>query len=313
MTAGRSWSLLFLLAGLPGLVVVGYFVPDWLRFLLQVSLANSLTVLGVMVQMRAGLVSFGQGLYYCIGGYAAGMAAHLGGLHDPFVLILLALVTATAISMVLGLMMSRYRDIFFAMLSLALSMILYGVLVKAEALGSTDGFNVLVSSFAGFDLGDQQRYATFALTCVLVGGAVVFLNRYLSSTLGGLGDAIRENELRVEYLGGSVRRAIYVKYVIAAAVSGLSGGLVAVAVGHVDPDLAYWTTSGEFVFVALLSGTGNAIAPVVGSILLESVRSFAFVYSPYAWQIILGGVMLLVILFLPGGLWSLVAARLERR
>jgi branched-chain amino acid transport system permease protein len=303
----------WLLVALPAVLVAGYFVPDWLRFLLQIALANSLAVLGVMLQMRAGLVSFGQGLYYCIGGYAAGMSAYLGGIHEPLLLLVLGLLASVLVSIVLGILMSRYREIFFAMLSLALSMILYGILVKAEFLRSTDGFNVPVRTFAGFAIAEQQRYATFALTCVVVGGAVVFLNRYLRSTLGGLGDAIRDNELRVEYLGGSVRAAIYIKYVIAAGVSGLGGGLVAISVGHVDPQLAYWTTSGEFVFVALLSGTGNAIAPIVGSILLELVRTFAFAYSPYAWQIILGAVMLLVILFLPGGLWSLVGRRVEAR
>jgi branched-chain amino acid transport system permease protein len=199
------------------------------------------------------------------------------------------------------------------MLSLAFSMILYGLLVRAEALGSTDGFNVPPATFLGIAFkGGEHRYATYALTCALAFVVALALNRYLVSTLGYLGDAIRENEIRVEYLGASVRRTLYIKYVIAAGVSGLGGGLVAIAVGHVDPDLAYWTTSGEFVFVALLSGTGNVLAPFVGSLLLEFIRTFAFAYAPYTWQMILGGTMLLLILFLPGGLWSVIGARAER-
>jgi branched-chain amino acid transport system permease protein len=66
------------------------------------------------------------------------------------------------------------------------------------------------------------------------------------------------------------------------------------------------------VFVALLSGTGHVIAPFVGSLLLEFIRTFAFSYSPYTWQMILGGIMLLLILFLPGGLWSVLGARTRR-
>jgi branched-chain amino acid transport system permease protein len=73
----------------------------------------------------------------------------------------------------------------------------------------------------------------------------------------------------------------------------------------VDPDLAYWTTSGEFVFVALLSGTANVMAPLVGAFLLELLRTYAFEYAPYTWQMILGVTMLMVILFLPGGIWSI--------
>ncbi len=295
-----------LLVALPAFLLLGLVLPEWFRFLLQVSLANALAVVGVMVQLRAGLVSFGQGLYYCLGGYAAGMAGHLWGITDVFVLLVLAIAVSVLVACVLGLLMSRYREIFFAMLSLALSMILYGLLVKAEALGSTDGFNVPPSTFAGMTL---EGYAIYTLACVLAFGVALGLNRYLGSTLGRLADAVRENELRVEYLGASARRAVYVKYVLAASVSAVGGVLFAVTNGHVSPDMAYWTTSGEFVFVALLSGTGNVSAPFVGAILLEILRSYAFEYSPYTWQIILGSVMLLVILFLPGGLWSLITAR----
>ena len=87
--------------------------------------------------------------------------------------------------------------------------------------------------------------------------------------------------------------------------------LAGMSIGHVEPDMAYWTTSGQFVFVALLSGTGNVLAPLIGSFFLELVRIYAVEFSPYTWQMILGTVMLLVILFLPGGLWSLT--RLRRR
>jgi len=133
----------------------------------------------------------------------------------------------------------------------------------------------------------------------------VVLHHYLSSTYGYMGDAIRQNEIRVEYLGASVRNLIHKVYVIAAAISGVGGVLTAIAVGHIDPDLAYWTTSGEFVFVALLSGTANVMAPLVGAFLLELLRTYAFEYAPYTWQMILGATMLMVILFLPGGIWSI--------
>lgn len=306
-------TLLVLAVACALFLVLGGVVPEWLRFMVHVSLAKSLVVLGVMLQMRAGLVSFGQGLYFCLGGYTAGMLGHLAGITDLFVLLLLGVVVAAAVAVVLGLLMARYREIFFAMLSLALSMILYGMLVRAEALGSTDGFNVPAVTLLGFAPDTATvRYILFALTCVLTFGCAAALHRYLGTVHGGLGEAIRENELRVEYLGASVRKVVHLLYVIAASISGLGGVLVATAIGHVDPNMAYWTTSGEFVFVALLSGLGNVIAPIVGSLLLEVIRIFAFEYAPYTWQMILGGTMLLVILFLPGGLWSL-AARLRAR
>ena len=286
--------------------LLGVMAPGWLVFLMQISLANGLVVLGVMVQMRAGSVSFGQGLYFCLGGYAAGMAGSFFGITDAFVLLLLGILVSVAVAAVLGLLMARYREIFFAMLSLAFSMVLYGLLVKAEVLGSTDGFNVPNATFLGYaPSGDDLQLASFLLTCVISFALAVAIHAYLHATMGYIGDAIRQNEVRVEFLGVSVERAIHLKYVIAAAISGIGGVLTAIAVGHVDPDLAYWTTSGEFVFVALLGGTGSIAAPFIGAFVLEFVRTYAFEYSPETWQMVLGATMLAVILFLPGGLWSL--------
>ncbi len=313
MSIFRNRTLLGLALAVPILLIAGGLMPDWLRFFLQVSLAAGLAALGVMVQMRAGLVSFGQGLYFCLGGYAAGMTGHFLGVSDAFAFLALGAAVSVGVACVLGLLMSRYREIFFAMLSLAFSMILYGVLVKAEALGSTDGFNLPRTTFFGFAPdGDALRFATYALTCVVTVAVAGILHWYLSSPLGYMAEALRENELRVEYLGASAQRVAFRTYAIAAAVSGVGGALAALSIGHVDPDMAYWTTSGQFVFVALLSGTGNVAAPLIGSFVLELVRIYAVEFSPNTWQMILGGAMLAIILFLPGGLWSLVTIRRRR-
>jgi branched-chain amino acid transport system permease protein len=304
----KDHSLRTLTIGLVFVLVFGFVAADWLRFLVQMSLATFLVVLGVMLQMRAGLVSFGQGLFYCLGAYVAGMAGYFWGVTDAFLLLFLGTAVSILLAYVLGFLMVRYREIFYANFSLALSMILYGLLVKAEILGSTDGFNVPHSTFLGFaPEGETLKITIFVLTCLIVYLVAVVLHRYLSSTYGYMGDAVRQNEIRVEYLGASVRRLIHKIYVVAAAISGIGGVLTAITVGHVDPDLAYWTTSGEFVFVALLSGTANVMAPLVGAFLLELLRTYAFEYAPYSWQMILGVTMLMVILFLPGGIWSIVS------
>ena len=106
---------------------------------------------------------------------------------------------------------------------------------------------------------------------------------------------------------------LHLTYVIGATTAGLGGALIAIAAGHIDPDLAYWTTSGEFVFVAILSGIGHVAAPLLGMVVFEAIRSFAFQYAPYTWQMVVGISMLAVILFLPSGLWSLFAQRRRAR
>ena len=209
--------------------------------------------------------------------------------------------------------MAKYRDIFFAMLSLAFSMILYGLLVRTAALGSTDGFNVAPPTLFRRPIGgEQHQFALFALACVLAFVAALVMHAYFETPLGRLSPAIRDNEIRVEYMGASVRHAIHVKYVIAGALAGLGGALTAMTVGHIDPDLAYWTTSGEFIFVAILSGTGSVIAPFLGAFVFEIIRTYAYQYSPNTWQLVVGSALLIVIVFLPAGLWS-VFGHLRRR
>jgi ABC-type branched-subunit amino acid transport system permease subunit len=291
------------------LLAIGAVAPRWLSFAIMVSIAKALVAVGVIILMRAGLVSFGQGLYFCLGGYAAGMANHFWGVTDAIILLALGVVVSATLAAILGLLLARYREIFFAMFTLAFSMILYGVLAKSPALGSTDGFNVSTPSLLGFQLtSDNLQTWMFTLTVVLACTVGILVHRYLHSGMGYSGEAIRENEIRVEYLGVSAQRIVYIKYILAAVLASLGGGLMALATGHVDPQMAYWTTSGEFVFIALMGGTAHVAAPFFGSLLLELVRTYAFEFSPYTWQLVLGVVLLAIILFLPRGLWSLVPA-----
>jgi branched-chain amino acid transport system permease protein len=284
--------------------------PQWLVFLLALSLAKGLVVLGLVLLMRTGLVSFGQGLYFGLGAYAAALLANRAGLADAALMIAAGTACAAAVAAILGLLLARYREIFFAMLSLAFSMILYGALVKSSALGSTDGFNLHAKNLAGVALAaGTERRLFYAASVVVVFGVAWLLHSYLASHWGRLSAAIRDNELRVEYLGASVYRVVYVNYVAAGALTGTGGAFAALAVGHVDPETAYWTTSGEFVFIAILGGTGNVVAPFVSAAIFEGLRTIANQYAPNVWQMSLGLAMLAIIMFLPGGLWTLFRRR----
>ncbi|MEP2628193.1 MAG: branched-chain amino acid ABC transporter permease [Hyphomicrobiales bacterium] len=305
---------LALLVGVPVLIAFGFILPQWVVNYIQVSLGTGLVALGVMIQMRAGLVSFGQGLYFCIGGYTAGMAGKFLGVSDFIVLILLGLLASLLVSAVLGILIRRYREIFFAMLTLAISMILFGMLSSSEELGSTDGFNLLPPTYLGWaPKSEIAGHVLYIATVLPVTFCAFLLNRFLRSPIGFVNEAIRENELRVEYLGTSAHTAVHITYMIAAAVSSIGGVLWALSLGHVDPEMTNWTTSGQFVFIAILSGTGSIIAPLVGTFLLEILRVYAVDISPNTWQMILGTVMLLIIIFLPKGLWSLVERKRNRK
>lgn len=302
----RSVPLACLLALLL-LVAAGLLLPQWAMFLTTMAFAKGLVALGIVCLMRAGLVSFGQGLYFCIGAYVAGMMANWTGITDIFLLSALGIVAAAVAAAVLGPVLATYRGIFFAMLTLSISMILYGFLSKMTVIGGTDGLNVMAPTFLGYaPEGRALGLSLYIFTCTVVVIAGGLLRVFFDSEHGLIALAIRDNELRVDYLGASVRNEIAISYGIAALLGSLGGVIAGLAIGHVDPEFSYWTTSGEFVFVAILSGYLSIGAVFIGSLLLEVVRSFSNLYFPNTWQLALGVFLLVVILLLPNGLGSLL-------
>lgn len=296
-----------ILIGTALLVASALIVPAWLASLLTTALAKGLVVLGVIVLMRAGLVSFGQGLYYCIGGYTVGLAGLYWGIAESLILLPAAMLTSGVAAAVIGTVLCRYREIFFAMFSLALSMILFGILSKAEALGSTDGFNVLKPSFFGFTPDVTQSSAwLYGAISALTGVVLYVAHRFLQSPMGFAGEAVRENEVRVEYLGVAPHKVLYVKYIVAAMLAGLGGGVTAFLIGHIDPEMSFWAQSGEFIFIALLGGQAHVAAPFIGAGAFQFIQTYALELAPETWQLILGTVLILVIVFMPKGLWSIV-------
>src|SRR5690348_18290486 len=110
------------------LAVAAAFAPAWLVSLATVAFANGLVVLGLVILWRAGLVPFGQALFYAAGAFTVALIGRYTGLHDVFVVVAAGALVAGVLAFLIGLLLARYRDIFFAMLSLATSMFFYGVL-----------------------------------------------------------------------------------------------------------------------------------------------------------------------------------------
>ena len=296
----RALLVLLLLAG------VGYVLPSWMQFMLTMAMANGLVSLGIVLLMRGGVVAFGQGLMSAIGGYAAALLFLHWGVTDAIVLAVLGGLCAMLITAPFAPLLARYRGIFFSMLSLAFSMVGYGLLVKTESLGGSDGFNMGRVTLLGQSLADDQvRFSLYVTTLVLTLVCAVLARIYFLSSRGLVTRALRDNELRVEYLGGSVSQTMSLNFVLAAFTAGMGGALAVMALGHIDPNFSYWTSSGEFVFVAILAGSQSVVAVMLSSLVLEVVRSFSSAYFPNTWQLALGIFLLLVIRFLPLGLGSL--------
>lgn len=305
----RLWMKISVAVGVVvGSAIVGLLSPGWFLGLGTIAIAKGIAVLGMVPLFRASLIPFGNALYYCIAGYVAGLATLKFQIVDAGLLVVLGACLAGMIAAILGFLMRRYREIFFAMLSLAFSMLLYGILVKSAALGSTDGFNVPPPRFFTFKFdGHSTQVALFVYTCLWASIAAILVDGFLGSVWGQTATAIRDNEIRVEYLGSSASKSVHIMYILAGVLGGIGGSLTALAVGHVDPSLGYWTTSGELVFVTILSGTGGVVAPFLGAILFEAIHTLSLDYSPEAWRILLGTSLLGLIIFMPGGLSSVIS------
>jgi ABC-type branched-subunit amino acid transport system permease subunit len=292
------------------LSLVGLVAPKWLLFLTTMAFSHGLAVLGVVLLTRGGGATFGQGMFFAIGAYAAALLPQKLGITDAALRLLVGTLAAGATAAVFAPLLARYRGIFFAMLTLALSMVLFGLLSKSNALGGSDGISVTRATLFGQAVAiERSDYILFVLTVACTALAGWCVSVYWRSAAGLVAQAVRANALRVEYLGASARASLGISFVLSALLGGLGGSLTAMVLGHVEPNMTNWTTSGEFVFVAVLAGYQSVVAVFVASVLLEVVRSFSNLYFPNTWQLALGLFLLLVIVFRPNGLGSLWLAR----
>jgi ABC-type branched-subunit amino acid transport system permease subunit len=284
----------------------------WLKTPMLLALANGLAVTGVIVLLRAGQVSFGHAMFACLAGYIVALSAHAWHL-DALALLALGAGASALVGAVIGFFMVRYRGIFFGMLNLAFSMVLFAVLGKFGGLtGGTDGLRFDRPTFAFATLereGFESAMLCLAIFLAVAAGALV--QRYFASVPGQSLAALKTNETRLEYLGISAKRVFWSGYVFSAALCGLGGGLFALTQGLVTPEMGYWVRSGEIVFIAILGGSGHALGAFLGAFVFEFVKLYAAALLTGAWQMVLGLVLIVMVFLAPKGLFGLVERRLR--
>ena len=301
---------LFVIALLAFAIALPVFFP-WLKTPVLLALANGLSVLGVIVLIRAGQVSFGNAMFACLAGYATTFIARAWHL-DALLLIALGTACAALAGALVGLFMVRYRGIFFGMLNLAFSMVLFSVLGKFGGLtGGTDGLRFDRPTL-GFIHLERDGFETALLGVALVGAVLagLLVQRYFASVSGQALAAIKTNETRLEYLGISAKRVFWGGYVLAAALCGLGGSLFALTQGLVTPEMGYWVRSGEIVFIAILGGSGHAVGAFIGAFVFEFVKLYVAAWLTGSWQLVLGLILLFMVFAAPTGIFGLVERRL---
>lgn len=285
------------------IVALGALLP-WTRVPAITLLSYGIAALGLTVLMRAGQVSFGHAMFAAIGGYAAAFTARRFPAADAAAIVAAGVAASVLAGALAAAFLSRYRGIFFGMLNLGLSMVLYAMVGKLYTVtGGTDGLRFERPRVLGLALdrgGFELALLLAALALALLTGWLA--QRYFDSAAGQVMAAMRTNETRLESIGLSARAALAEGYVLSAALVGLSGALMALVQGLVTPESGYWLRSGEYVFIAILGGSGHAVGAFLGAAVFELIRLGAAAWFTNAWQSLLGATLIAVIFFAPSGL-----------
>jgi branched-chain amino acid transport system permease protein len=272
-----------------------------------------------------GMVSFGHAVYLGIGGYAVGILAFEGA-TSGFVQWPVALVVSALFALVVGALSLRTRGVYFIMITLAFAQLVYYFGVGLDRYGADDGLSIRQrSQFAGLvNLSDRVQ---FYYLCFAILIAAIYLTwRMVNSRFGLVIRGARSNDRRMRAIGFPTFRYRLTGFVIAGAICGLAGALLANHTGFISPATMHWTRSGDLIVMVVLGGMGSSFGPLIGTVLLLTLEEalpvlIRVVASPVFgdaaarmaeyWQIVLGPLFLLVVLFARGGIDGLLAG--ERR
>jgi branched-chain amino acid transport system permease protein len=311
---GPSIPLLLAVA-IPILVVLAAlprFVVPYQTVLITYGLVFAIAALGFNLLLGyTGLLSFGHSAYFGAGAYAVAFLMRDLNFQSMELCILGGVLGTLAVAAVFGFVCVRYTRIFFGILTLALSQVLWSLAFKFFwVTGGTDGLRVdsaklsLAAGLIDFKgPGAYQRfvYSYYYYVLVLFVLATVVLWIIVHSPFGKALQAIRDNETRARFVGVRVRRYRWIAFMISGAFTGLAGILWVPLNGLTTPDILYWPFSGEIVFMTVLGGFRTFTGPIVGAMVFNYLKTYAVASTEY-WQLLLGVVLLFLVVVLPTGI-----------
>jgi branched-chain amino acid transport system permease protein len=252
-----------------------------------------------------GMVSFGHAVYLGIGGYAVGILAK-EGINSGLLQWPLAVVASALFALTVGALSLRTRGVYFIMITLAFAQMIYYVAIGLDRYGGDDGMTIYKRSQFGAVI-DLSNKTTFYYLCLaLLLAAIYLVWRLVHSRFGMVIQGARSNERRMRAIGFPTYHYKLVCFVIAGMLCGLAGVLLANHTDFISPALMHWTRSGDLIVMAVLGGMGTVFGPVIGAVALLVLEETLSGITEY-WQIILGPLFLLVVLFARGGIDGLLA------
>jgi len=257
-----------------------------------------------------GLLSFGHALFVAIGAYAAAVMTSKLGVKSFELILVVAGGVAVIAAIPVALLAVRYVRIFFGILTLAFGMLFHSFLFKFYNLtGGDTGIRVLRPTLLGQDWKELDKTAfligPFYYACLVLAVVLGFaMWRIVHSPFGLHLAAIRENARKAEYLGVRVRLFRLIAFLISAFYGAIGGAILAVNTGQADPELAYWTHSGELVFMTVLGGFASFFGPLVGAFTFIFLKSELMGATQY-WRFFLGATLAVIVIAFPRGLMGL--------
>jgi len=271
-----------------------------------------------------GLLSFGHALFVAIGAYGAAVVTSKLGIKSFELVLLLSGLAAVVAAIPVALLSVRYVRIFFGILTLAFGMLFHSFLFKFyDITGGDTGIRVLRPTLFGNAFAEMDKtsfvigpFYYYCLALLVLLGLLMW--RIVHSPFGLHLVAIRENSRKAEYLGVRVRLFRLLAFLISAFYCAVGGAILAINVGQADPELAYWTHSGELVFMTVLGGFTHFLGPLVGAFSFIFLKSELMSATQY-WRFWLGAILVLIVVLFPHGLvgvgqsiWDKVRSKVRR-
>ncbi|MBI2455068.1 MAG: branched-chain amino acid ABC transporter permease [candidate division NC10 bacterium] len=291
------------------LVILPSALDPYQTILLSYGLIFAIAALGFNLLLGyTGLLSFGHSAYFGMGAYAVAFVVKYLKITSMEVFLVGGVLASAAIAALFGFLCVRYTRIFFGILTLALSQVLWSLAFKFFwVTGGTDGLRVPTPSLLGMHMAPGQdkmtflahRYYYYVLVIFCVCVAVMWV--IVHSPFGKALQAIRDNETRAEFVGVQVWHYRWVAFMVSGAYTGLAGALWVPLNGLTTPDILHWTFSGKIVFFTVLGGFQTFVGPIIGAVVYNYLETYAVGHTVY-WQLVLGVVLVVLVLALPAGI-----------
>jgi branched-chain amino acid transport system permease protein len=311
-------GLLAILALVPvyaGLTGSTYALTLFTRVLILAIAAASLD----LIMGYGGMVSFGHAAYLGIGGYAVGILWK-EGFGSGFVQFPVAIGVSALFALAVGALSLRTRGVYFIMITLAFAQMVYYVAVGLDRYGGDDGLTIRQRSQFGGLIDFNNRTLFYYLCLVLLLAGIYLISRLVKSRFGLVIQGSRSNERRMRAVGFPTFRYKLVCFVIAGALCGLAGALLANHTNFVSPSMMFWTRSGDLMVMVVLGGLGTPFGPLIGTVtyllLEEALSRIAQIPGMRIAEyhgLFIGPALLLVAIYLRGGIESLFAGRRQER